>query len=173
MATPQTVNLNPRDPLIFSVTNLQCNAAQKTSELLMENNRKFHIFFNQSGFHNHIVHHLLTIYALGASPSTIEKQYINNIHYQRSAMQVDETVVEQLHGEQTWKQCLGQEKHYNDFLTFFQREIGAKGWEQVLQEYLFGHDERADDLLVRTYNGEYHVRSECTIISSIQKVESS
>lgn len=67
-----------------------------------------------------------------------------------------EQVVQDL---QTWAHAsayLGKEKHYPDFLAFFQREIQSKGWEAVLSEYLFAGSEAADDLLVRLYAGFLH-----------------
>ncbi|KAL9084314.1 MAG: hypothetical protein Q9165_008142 [Trypethelium subeluteriae] len=151
MATPQIVTLNPGELLELSVPRLHLDAAQKASELLSENHEKFHIFFNQSGFHNHIVHHLLTVYALGAPPSTIEKMYRDNTNYQRNMMQSDIAVVRELYDAGNWKKYLADEKHYHDFLTFFQQEIDEKGWEQTMQDYLFAHDERFDDLLVRMF----------------------
>lgn len=45
--------------------------------------QKHHIFFNNTGFHNHIAHHLLTLYGLGAPASVIERQYKLNASYQR------------------------------------------------------------------------------------------
>lgn len=49
---------------------------------------------------------------------------------------------------------LGKEKYYHDYVTFFQREMERKGWENVLNEYLFSGTKQADDLLARTFAGE-------------------
>jgi hypothetical protein len=51
---------------------------------------------------------------------------------------------------------LGNEKHYHNFLVFFQEKIGQKGWQEVLTEYMFKGDERADDMLVRMFGGLLH-----------------
>jgi hypothetical protein len=45
---------------------------------------------------------------------------------------------------------------YAKFLPFFQEEIDKKGWENVLEEYVFTGDERAEDMLVRLYSGFLH-----------------
>lgn len=69
---------------------------------------------------------------------------------------MNQDVVQELQSWEHAKEYLGKEKHYPDFLTFFQREIDAKGWEAVLSEYLFAGTESADDLLVRFYAGFLH-----------------
>jgi hypothetical protein len=51
---------------------------------------------------------------------------------------------------------LGKEKYYYDFLLFFQSEMESKGWENVLNEYIFAGDERADDMLGRMFAGFLH-----------------
>lgn len=53
-----------------------------------------------------------------------------------------------------FKKYLGKENHYHDFLLFWQNEIEEKGWEIVLNEYVFAGDERADDMLTRMYAGK-------------------
>jgi len=53
-----------------------------------------------------------------------------------------------------FKKYLGKEKYYQDFLVFFQNEMESKGWEEVVQEYLFEGTESADDLLGRLYAGQ-------------------
>ena len=154
MTSSEVVVLNPQELPEVSVQSLKQDAAQKTSDLLTENTRKHHIFFNESGFHNHIVHHLLTVYALGASPPTLEKQYKINAAYQRGKQQADESTVEKLRDRAKWDQYLGKEKYYSSFLVFFQQEINEKGWEEVLKQCLFSQTEHSDDLLVRMFGGK-------------------
>ena len=67
----------------FYLPGISEKSAQRASELLQENHEKHHIFFNESGFHNHIAHHLLTVFALNASPEQIQKHYDDNKSYQR------------------------------------------------------------------------------------------
>lgn len=103
-----------------------------------------------------IVHHIMSLYGTGASSSQIQQGYDHNTGYQRPAETVHQQVVQDL---ETWGHAsayLGKEKHYPDFLAFFQREIDAKGWEAVLSEYLLAGTDSADDLLVRLYAGFLH-----------------
>lgn len=104
-----------------------------------------------------IAHHILSLFGTGANPTIIQRGYDQNASYQRPALPKQEEVVQDLF--QTWDHAqayLGKEKHYPNFLAFFQREIDAKGWEAVLSEYLFAGTPSADDLLVRLYAGFLH-----------------
>jgi len=69
---------------------------------------------------------------------------------------LDGEVIENLHEPTQFKKYLGNERYYNDYLKFFQSEIDEKGWKNVLNEYLFARDERADDMLVRLFAGFLH-----------------
>ena len=104
---------------------------------------------------DHIVHHLLTVFALGANPETLKKQYDGNANYQRRLKPADSSIIENLHDPEKFKQHLGDESWYHEYLEFFREEIEKKGWEGVLNEYLFSFDERGDDLLVRMYAGTF------------------
>src|SRR5689334_4767572 len=103
---------------------------------------------------NHIVHHLLTLFALNAKQDEIQEGYNNNRSYQRPALPLNgSTVQEDMHDPERFKKYLGNERYYHDFVVFFQEEIGKKGWEAVVVEYVFNGDERADDMLVRMFGG--------------------
>lgn len=105
---------------------------------------------------NHIAHHLLTLFALNASPQEIQRGYTANATYQREPEPLKQAVVNDMHDPSRFKAYLGQEDRYHDFLNFFKKEIDAKGWQNVLNEYLFAGDERAEDMLVRCYSGLLH-----------------
>jgi hypothetical protein len=102
---------------------------------------------------DHIAHQILTLYALGASPDEIQAAYDRNKTYQRKALPMHEDVVNGLHQKDKFKDALGKEKNYPDFLEFFQREIDKKGVEAVLSEYLFKQDENAESMMARLFGG--------------------
>ena len=104
---------------------------------------------------DHIVHHILTIYALGASPSETKAAYDRNKSYQRRAMPTDEGVIRSLNDKTKFREALGKEKDYPNFLEFFQREIEQKGVEKVLGEYLLAEDDNAENMLARTFGGKF------------------
>ncbi|KAF2793674.1 hypothetical protein K505DRAFT_325335 [Melanomma pulvis-pyrius CBS 109.77] len=156
MATASKIHLSPEQKPEFYVQGISAEAAETASQLLQENHEKHHIFFNKSGFHNHIAHHLLTLYALNATPAQLRKAYADNVSYQRPPVALEQSVVEDMHVTDRFKTYLGKEKYYHDFLVFFKKEIEKHGWEDVVKEYVFQGDERADDILVRMFAGFLH-----------------
>jgi hypothetical protein len=97
---------------------------------------------------------MLTLYALGASPSVMQRQYDANKTYQRPVVSPENRKPTDMHDPAKFKQCLGKQQYYHDYLIFFQKEMEEKGWENVVNEYLFSRSEQADDLLVRTFGGK-------------------
>ncbi|KAI5202443.1 hypothetical protein E4T38_05602 [Aureobasidium subglaciale] len=156
MATASRVHLSLGEWPDYYIKNIQQESATRASDLLQENHEKHDIFFNNGGFHNHIAHHLLTIYSLNATPSQIQKHYDDNVSYQRPPQPVEAALVEGMEDPSLFKKYLGKERYYNDYLRYFQAEISKKGWQQVLNEYVFAGDERADDMLARMYAGFLH-----------------
>ena len=156
MASASHVQLEASQKPQYCTKGLTAESAKTASELLQVNHEKHHIFFNKSGFHNHIAHHLLTLFALGATPEEIQQGYDTNVSYQRPPEPLKDSIVDDMHKPDRFKTYLGKERYYHDFLVFFQKEIEKKTWTGVLNEYLFAGDERADDLLARSYAGFLH-----------------
>jgi hypothetical protein len=180
MATATKIHLTPSEAGIFHAPGITVESAAKASEVLQENHDKFHIYYNDEGFHvttlipqltpncpcwilfsdetttqNHIVHHILTIYALGASPEDIQKQYDENKSYQQPAEPVHQDAVNELADPEKRKKYLGKSVYSSDFQIFYQKEIERLGWEAALIEHVFKGDESADDMLVRLFMGTY------------------
>lgn len=61
-----------------------------------------------------------------------------------------------MHDTTRFQQCLGKGNNYPNYLAFFQQEIDAKGVGEVLREYLFAGDERAESMLCRLFGGKYY-----------------
>ncbi|KAL6702627.1 hypothetical protein ACN47E_001296 [Coniothyrium glycines] len=156
MATGSRIHIEASQKPQYYVQGLTTESAEKTSHLLQINHEKHHTFFNRSGFHNHIAHHLCTLFALGASPAEIQKAYDGNVSYQRPSVGLKDSVIDDMRQPERFSTRLGKERYYHDFLVFFQKEIDHKGWQSVVNEYLFAGDERADDLLVRLFAGLLH-----------------
>ena len=153
MATASHVELTPSTAGVFHVPDIKSESAKVASELLEENHKKHHIYFNNDGFHNHITHHLLAIFALGATPEELQRAYDDNKGYQRNHYQVQERNVEDMSNTKTFEKFLGKERYFTDFQEFFQKQIEAKGWPEVLKEHLFAKTEHSEDLLVRMFAG--------------------
>ena len=61
-----------------------------------------------------------------------------------------------MHDPAVFKKHLGDEDYYHDYVVYFQSEMEAKGWQNVINEYLLSGDERANDMLVRLFAGFLH-----------------
>jgi hypothetical protein len=83
----------------------------------------------------------------------IEARYKENANYQRPTNPVEERVLQDLSDPENFKKYFNQEKYYHDFLVFFETEMEKKGCENVLNEYVFAGDERADEVFARLYAG--------------------
>lgn len=104
-------------------------------------------------FADHIVHHLLCIYAIGASPLQLSRSYQNNTGYQLLTPTADLAVIERLHDQDQFVRYLGDSEHYRDYLIFFKRLISERGVEAVVNEFVFSCDTRSDDFLARMFSG--------------------
>ncbi|KAF7559043.1 hypothetical protein G7046_g5112 [Stylonectria norvegica] len=128
--------------------------SMKTNHPTVQNH---HVFFNSSGYHNHLVHHLLTVYGTGGGSDALQKAYNDNASYQMKARKPRDDVVGEL--EQDWaaaSKFLGKGAHYANFLRYFQDEIDKMGWREVVKEYLFKDDARSRDLFGRLFAGFLH-----------------
>lgn len=61
-----------------------------------------------------------------------------------------------MHDTGKFASYVGDERHYHDFLVFFQEEMEKTSMPEVINKYLFAGDERADDLLSRLFAGFLH-----------------
>lgn len=105
---------------------------------------------------NHIAHHLLSLFALNATPAELQQGWDDNVSYQRPPVPLKESAAIDMRDPQKFNSYLGSERYYHNFLVYFDDEINKKGWQEVLNEYLFKGDERADDMLVRMFGGILH-----------------
>lgn len=100
------------------------------------------------------MYHVLTLWALGASPKTILSQTKRNFEYQLLPPKFpDEETIQAMADSVAFREFLGKEEHYLDFCEFFEREIEKHGYEEVLQKYLVGDNEIAKDIFPRMYHG--------------------
>ena len=102
---------------------------------------------------DHLAHHILTVFALGATPGQIQKHYNNNKTAQRPQQTLHNGVVEDLHDPNKYQKYLEKGEYYYDYLIYFQGEIDKKGYQEVINEYLLKGDERANGMLVRMFSG--------------------
>ncbi|KHN94618.1 uncharacterized protein MAM_07524 [Metarhizium album ARSEF 1941] len=133
-------------------------AAAKASELLQADLTKYHVFFNTLGYHNHLVHQVLTLYSTGAPASVIQAAFDANKSYQIDRLPTHPHVVAELHTDFAAHapKYLGRADHYPDFLRFFQDEIDKRGWQAVIGEFLCSDGPVARHMVQRLFSGIAH-----------------
>ncbi|RBR15124.1 uncharacterized protein FIESC28_07440 [Fusarium coffeatum] len=171
MATPFKIQVEPQNSGLLELKQGQ-NEASKVTDLLQKDLEVFnslqsmylkanimqnhHVFFNESGFHDHLVHQVLTLYGTGATTEIIDKAYDANKTYQLKAMKPKSDVVDKLEHGSDWSEYLGKGRNYATFFRFFQDEIERIGWQDTLKEYLFKDDARGRDMQSRLFAGILH-----------------
>jgi hypothetical protein len=121
------------------------------NQLLQENHDRYHPFFNDRGFHNHITHYMLAAYALGATPWQLTRAFDQEKAIQRAQLPLNASNVTRLSDETFFRHCIGQEEFYRDFLVFFQKQIDIKGVGSVLNKYLFSRKQNAELMFARLF----------------------
>jgi hypothetical protein len=165
-ATPHQISLSFPGIYHHSRDSLPSDTTALASALLQQNHVKHHVYFNNGGFHNHIPHHLLTAFAVGATAPQIQHAYDRNASYQRPQYPVQDAVVEDMRKDKRnlLKYCNdnekkvfgGTEKYYADFQEFFATEmVRLGGVGPVMNEYVFKRDEVAEGILTRLFAGKY------------------
>ncbi|KAJ3561719.1 hypothetical protein NP233_g10022 [Leucocoprinus birnbaumii] len=101
-------------------------------EVLEDDYKRHHCFFNNIGFHNHTAHSAIALWYLGADADVIKTAYAAQSSYQRPAFSSPGPV-----NKDNWTKHFGDEKYYNAYLAFFVGELAAKGPAAVLEEYVF------------------------------------
>ncbi|KAI0199064.1 hypothetical protein F4808DRAFT_471969 [Astrocystis sublimbata] len=154
------IQLSPwATPGYTHAVSLTQESADRTSELLTINHTLYHTRWKAT-FHNHIVHHLLALWALGASPVEIQDMWDLNQPYQslmeRSDGAVDARRQLNLKESAVFDDCLGRDDHYVDFLKYFKEEIAERDVPSVVREYVLKGDERANDIFCRMYTDLVH-----------------
>ncbi|KAF8970474.1 hypothetical protein BDZ97DRAFT_1754058 [Flammula alnicola] len=133
-------------------------ASKKAAEeLLLKDAETHHCFFRQSGFHNHLGHHILAAYDLGTPPGHLQKIYEDEARIQRPRIleEKDKNIVVD---KDNWVQYLGNQSAYGAFVKFFSNEIDASGVNGTFENYVFGEDasKAGVDMLARVISGAVH-----------------
>jgi len=116
-----------------------------------------HCFFRATGFHNHLSHHLLAVYDLGASAGLLQKIYADEATSQRPIIlePKDESIVV---SKDNWIQYLENQSAYGAFVKFFAEEVKDLGVTGVLEKYIFDPEVNKNgiDMLSRVMAGVLH-----------------
>ncbi|KAF8966045.1 hypothetical protein BDZ97DRAFT_1658223 [Flammula alnicola] len=126
--------------------------------ILTDNHKRWHVFFNFQGFHNHTAHTALTLWCLGADASVLKGSYEDHSKYQRPAFPSPNNI-----SSQTWKDHLGDDNYYHAYLEFFKAELKEKSFDVILEEYVFAPSanfatglQKQPEMLNRFFDGLLH-----------------
>ncbi|KAI8987312.1 hypothetical protein BDF20DRAFT_849389 [Mycotypha africana] len=138
----------PLQPETFTmlVPGVSPAAAALSEQLLEKNNHDFHCFFNEKKFHNHLIHHLLAAYSLGASKEKIQEIFDYHAKDQRPLPPSVGELTRENYTEQ-----LGNGDAYTSFLNLFKKEVDKYGMHDTVRRWVW-----SGDLLARTIGGAYH-----------------
>ncbi|KAK5807054.1 hypothetical protein VI817_001312 [Penicillium citrinum] len=150
------IQLSPTSLGIFKAADIAPGSIEKCNTLLDINHEKYHIFFQDPAFHNHMAHSLLTNLSLGATPQEIEDRFNDLVPIQREIPDIDQVLLKDLGNPESFYNAIGQIHQYHTFLEFFKGEILVKGWKEVLQTFLFARTKLANRMLAQLLEGVYH-----------------
>lgn len=153
--TPYRMSVQPNVRGNFDVAQNDVAVLRKLNELLQKNMDSFENIFLAKR-HDHIAHHVLTDYALGASVEQMQASFDSNVQDQRHRAPVDSRFVENLSDKETFKTHLDVADNWTNYLAFFQKEIAIKGVPKTLHEHLFAGDEHANRMMVRWFASIFH-----------------
>ncbi|KAF8332470.1 hypothetical protein F5887DRAFT_996977 [Amanita rubescens] len=104
-------------------------------KLLKDNHERWHIFFNDQGFHNHSAHRILAVWALGADGAIIQAGYDTDSSYLKEMYPSPNPIT-----IENFKDHLGDHKYWSAYLEFFSRETLRLGLPGVLEKYIFSRE---------------------------------
>ncbi|KAG0251972.1 hypothetical protein BGZ95_006740 [Linnemannia exigua] len=148
MSTSKTLFLPqiPSKNISLALPGITKLARETVAELLVENHNKHHCFFNERGFHNHLVHGVLASYSLGASPERLRAIYESHAIEQRPLGSIQKNF-----SSLDWKSEVGNKEFYTSYLEFFRQEVPKLGRVEAIVKYAFD-----TDVIGRTFSGAFH-----------------
>ncbi|RVD80462.1 uncharacterized protein DFL_008359 [Arthrobotrys flagrans] len=132
-------------------------STKKANELLQQNHDNFHIFWDfEDRLHNHVAHHLLAVYALGASAEELQFAYDTNVKTQIPIGDTKPPVLRDVSNSDDWGKYLADAENYATFLQYFQDSIKIVGWQETIKKYIFSEKAVNDGMPERLVAGFLH-----------------
>ncbi|KIJ21191.1 hypothetical protein PAXINDRAFT_107074 [Paxillus involutus ATCC 200175] len=151
---PTTIN-----PGLVNIPGHDSEAQEVVESLLEQDRQTHHCLFNSRGFHNHLSHHLLAAYDLGAPASVLQAIYdIKSADQRPIDAEEDATSNRVRITLDNLREYLGQGRYYSTLLTFFTEQIEDLGVPETLERYIFSTtmNVKGFDMLARFMSGVYH-----------------
>ncbi|EUC41196.1 hypothetical protein COCMIDRAFT_106793 [Bipolaris oryzae ATCC 44560] len=126
------------------------------NKLLQKNHDDFGMFWRPVAGHNHTVHSMLSVFAMGGGPEQLQRAYDDDDLHQEPMPPLDESIVAELDTPGGFLAHMRQLDQYANYLRFFEAEIQHKGWKDVVYEYCFSKTEIGQAMLAQLFDGAYH-----------------
>ncbi|KAJ7816247.1 hypothetical protein B0H13DRAFT_2380529 [Mycena leptocephala] len=129
------------------------SSAKVLEELLHKDYVSHHCFFNDLGFHNHLPHHLVAAYDMGAPPALLKLIYEDLAPTLRPIDRQGEDIT-----EANWTTRLGERKAYGSYLAFFADQITKNGVQETFRRYVMAPEANGNEALMfaRLLGGALH-----------------
>ncbi|KAJ8463757.1 hypothetical protein ONZ45_g17473 [Pleurotus djamor] len=127
---PSTNPPSTLSPRVFPGATPESTATLR--KVLQDNHKRWHVFIDDFGRHNHTTHHILAIWALGANSEVIEAAYKSNCEYQLAAFKSEGPIT-----EANFLKHLGDHRHYNAYMFYFSKLLQTSTASEVLEKFLF------------------------------------
>ncbi|KAH9052772.1 hypothetical protein EDB87DRAFT_1570004 [Lactarius vividus] len=107
-------------------------STQAVLEVLRHDFRNHSPFVNHIKFHNHASHHVLAVYALGASPELIKDVYETHLPVLQPTFVSPGPIT-----EENFVEHLDDEKYYDAYLAFFTNYLQSHSPTEALERFIF------------------------------------
>ncbi|KAF7327151.1 hypothetical protein MKEN_00291900 [Mycena kentingensis (nom. inval.)] len=140
-----------RDGLVNAPTTPAARA--KLLTLLQKDCESHHCFINKLRFHNHLPHHLVAAYDMGATPELLQAIFDEEAPKLKPVDLEGGEVT-----EENWTERLDQPAAYGRYLEFFAAQIAKYGAGKVIEEYVFSPKANGNGakMFARLLGGAFH-----------------
>ncbi|KAF7162434.1 hypothetical protein CNMCM5623_007725 [Aspergillus felis] len=156
MATASEVRLRPHLGVARVTDTNPDGSLEAANRLLQKNHNEHHIFWRSVAGHNHVAHSVLNILALGGGPTDLQRAFDDGADIQAPIPPLDPDAVARMSVPDQFRARMGFLDQYPNFLAFFTKEIGTKGYPAVIVEYCFSDTSIAEIMFANLFEGLYH-----------------
>ncbi|KAH9170233.1 hypothetical protein EDB89DRAFT_1979523 [Lactarius sanguifluus] len=107
-------------------------STQAVLEVLRHDFKSHSPFVNRVKFHNHASHHVLAVYALGASPELIRDVYKTHLPVLKPTLVSPVPIT-----QENFIEHLGDERYYDGYLAFFTDYLQSHSPTEALERFIF------------------------------------
>ncbi|KAL0069225.1 hypothetical protein AAF712_003588 [Marasmius tenuissimus] len=135
-------------------------STEKLRELLKINHENWHTFYDEAGRHNHISHHLLALWSMGADAEILQKGYDLHSQLQKPKGDPKEVIT-----RENFVDHLADRSYYKGYVDFFTGVMREKGSIATLEEFIFSdemnlqnvdEDRKVPEMLDHFHSGILH-----------------